>query len=224
MRFLASAAALCVLFSSATGGIAAQSVDTDMPIEAGLEDPEEPIEEEPIATPQVIYVLVTATPEIAATSTPTRALYTTRSGPRTEENLRAELAAAGYGGPWDIHAVLAAYDRATAPAPTPFPRRPTLTPLPAPDYSGACFQLVSSLSLQATSRLGPSAAGAFSPASLTSLCVENAHWDGSAGVQCTQFAVQQLIDFIAIAVQYRLLVPVTPPSIGSLYAGCMGRG
>jgi hypothetical protein len=47
--------------------------------------------------------------------------YNTRKGPKTAEQIRQELAAAGYPGPWDTTALLAAYDRATAPTPTPTP-------------------------------------------------------------------------------------------------------
>lgn len=41
--------------------------------------------------------------------------YMTRGGPKTEDQLRAELQAAGYPGPWDINSMLAAYERAGAP-------------------------------------------------------------------------------------------------------------
>ncbi len=47
--------------------------------------------------------------------------YNTRKGTRTAEQIHQELSAAGYPGPWDIAAMLAAYDRATAPTPTPTP-------------------------------------------------------------------------------------------------------
>ncbi len=41
--------------------------------------------------------------------------YMTRGGPKTEEQLRSELQAAGYPGPWDVDSMLAAYERAGAP-------------------------------------------------------------------------------------------------------------
>src|SRR5688500_6034528 len=39
-------------------------------------------------------------------------IFETRNGPRTLEELRSELGAAGYGGPWDTAEMLAAYARA----------------------------------------------------------------------------------------------------------------
>jgi hypothetical protein len=41
--------------------------------------------------------------------------FMTRGGPKTESQLRTELQAAGYPGPWDINSMLAAYERAGAP-------------------------------------------------------------------------------------------------------------
>jgi hypothetical protein len=96
-----------------------------MPSDVVLEEQQELIEVQPTATPQVIYVVVTATPVATATLAPVAVLYPTRKGPRAEEDLRAELSGAGYGGPWDVTAMLAAYDRATVPTPTP-----TATPNP----------------------------------------------------------------------------------------------
>jgi hypothetical protein len=51
----------------------------------------------------------------------------------------------------------------------------------------------------------------------------NAARDGLAAVQCSQFAFQQELELLALVVRYRLTAPVTPPSMESLYAGCMGR-
>jgi hypothetical protein len=43
--------------------------------------------------------------------------YQTSNGPRTAAQLHDELAIAGYGGPWDVDAMLAAYSRAAPPPP-----------------------------------------------------------------------------------------------------------
>jgi hypothetical protein len=48
-------------------------------------------------------------------------IYQTRNGPRTAAQLRDELAAAGYGGPWDADSVMAAYTRASPPMVDPYP-------------------------------------------------------------------------------------------------------
>jgi hypothetical protein len=47
----------------------------------------------------------------AATSAPQT--YSTPNGPRTESQIRSELAAAGYSGPWDLASMFAAYEKAT---------------------------------------------------------------------------------------------------------------
>lgn len=211
-----------MLSSSASGVASAQSGDTGTASDQAPEMVESP--PPPTATPQVVYVVVTATPVPTQIPALVTVLFQTRKGTRTEDDLRRELQAAGYAGPWDADAMLAAYDRATAPTATPIPQPATITPTPVPDYSGACFQMASSLSLQATSRIGPLALEGFNPNGLANVCLSYARQDGLAGVQCTQFAIQQEIDFVAIAVQYRLRTYVAAPSIGSLYNGCMGRG
>jgi hypothetical protein len=50
--------------------------------------------------------------------------YPTRNGPKTESELQAELADAGYPGPWDLASELNAYDRA-APSTTTSPTAPS---------------------------------------------------------------------------------------------------
>jgi hypothetical protein len=57
------------------------------------------------------------------------ASYPTRNGPKTIEQLQNELIEARYGRPWDVNAMLNAYDRATAPTAKP---QPTATPIPQP--------------------------------------------------------------------------------------------
>src|ERR1051325_7238110 len=58
--------------------------------------------------------------------------YQTRNGPRTVTQLLNELDAAGYSGPWELDAMLAAFDRAAAPTPTARPSpQPTATPTTA---------------------------------------------------------------------------------------------
>jgi hypothetical protein len=224
MRLLFSMLVLCVALTPNVVSVAAQSEDSEIVDGVGsTDDAQDQPQQQPTPTPQVIYVVVTATPVSTVLPVAPPVLYPTRKGPRSEDELRSELASAGYGGPWDTAALIAAYERTTAPTPTPVPLPPTPRPTPAPDYSGPCFQISSSLSLQAASRIGPLAAAAFNPATLVNVCLEYARQDGMAGVQCTQFALQQEMDFIAIAVQYRLQTYVAPPSINSLYRGCMGR-
>jgi hypothetical protein len=66
------------------------------------------------------------------TPTPT-STYQTRNGPKTADQLRGELAAAGYSGPWDAPSMLAAYAGAAA-APTATPVL-SATPAPQPGVS-----------------------------------------------------------------------------------------
>jgi hypothetical protein len=66
----------------------------------------------------LILVGLPAVPVLAAPVPPTLALtdpsYQTSNGARTAGQLRDELGIAGYGGPWDVESMLAAYARATA--------------------------------------------------------------------------------------------------------------
>jgi hypothetical protein len=145
--------------------------------------------------------------------------YQTRKGSKTAVQLADELGAAGYAGPWEINAMLAAYDRASAPTPTPVP----LTPRPvAPNYSGPCFQVGSTLSLDAINKIGL-IGSTLSPQVIYDACLAHARQDGAQGVTCVQFAVRPEIDFVALAAAARLMTAVTAPSIDSFYAGCMGR-
>jgi hypothetical protein len=49
---------------------------------------------------------------VAAQALPPEPTHQTRNGPRTDSQLRIELEAAGYSGPWDADSMLAAYGRA----------------------------------------------------------------------------------------------------------------
>jgi hypothetical protein len=69
----------------------------------------------------VVGVMVLlSTPLVAAQADPDPT-YATRDGPRTALQLQADLAAAGYGGPWDAASMVAAYDRAGLAAIDPYP-------------------------------------------------------------------------------------------------------
>jgi hypothetical protein len=68
-------------------------------------------------------IVVTPTSKVPAPTPPSlvspppspEPTYQTRKGARTAGQLHDELMAAGYGGPWDVQSMLAAYQRATAP-------------------------------------------------------------------------------------------------------------
>jgi hypothetical protein len=75
-------------------------------------------------------VLRTPVPTAIATARP---IYETRTGPKTEDVLRAELSLVGYDGPWDVASMLAAYERAgAAPQATAPTNPPTSPPIPSP--------------------------------------------------------------------------------------------
>jgi len=66
-------------------------------------------------------IVPSTAPVVTAAPTPNPAppaTYSTANGLKTESQLRDELSAAGYGGPWDTSSLLTAYQRATA---TPLP-------------------------------------------------------------------------------------------------------
>lgn len=79
------------------------------------------------AEPEVVVVVGTATPTATATLNPTPVVVTTRSGPKTADQLELELRAAGYPGPCDVDSMLAAFNRAYV-APTPPPHYPPSAP------------------------------------------------------------------------------------------------
>src|SRR5579859_2895460 len=166
----------------------------------------------------------TATPP-APTVTPTVS-YPTRKGPRTAEQLIGELTRAGYGGPWDVTALLAAYDQATSPTPTPVPTQvpvPTQTAIPArvldPGLASRCvsFSFALAVSMNQYVTPGSDAAGRAVPGMIAG-CQQSALADGVAGEQCYEYALRQ-------AFQINLMTSggVSLGSIDSIYRGCLGR-
>ena len=156
----------------------------------------------------VVGCLLTAGPALAQSAPPTVAVYQTRNGPKTADQLAVELQAAGYPGPWDVQSMLAAYGRASASS-------------PAPDFSAACAQQASTLNEEALIVLGPLFALAFNAADLQSFCMASASRDGARGVACSQSALQQELSLTAAAVAAGA---TKVPNPQDLYAACISDG
>ncbi len=166
--------------------------------------------------------MVTATPTPTLEPTAVAIIYATRNGPRTEQDLRRELGTAGYQGPWDVDALRAAYDRATAPTPTLVPTAiPTLTPVPFmldPVLASRCYQFaVERLSAMAT-YLPPTSNFEGILRFYESGCRGAATESGGLGEQCYEFAVRQRWQFNLNTAGGAAL-----SLIDSLYRGCLGR-
>lgn len=153
-----------------------------------------------VVAPAPIIAPPLATPQATPTLPP---VYSTVNGPRTEPQLRDELAQAGYAGPWDIASLLAAYGRATAPTPPPT-RVPTSTPTsapaptPPPRLDPALIASCTSFALSTAADLndfvepGSDAAGRAAIA-MRNECLRAAQTDGAAGAYCYQRAMLQWI-------------------------------
>ena len=138
--------------------------------------------------------------------------YPTRNGDRTADQLRLELTAAGYPGPWDVDSMLAAYARAAAP--------PTPVPLPAPRLdpllASRCFQFAADLTAVMAPRLTPNQAANLLP-SLDGVCRQDAVVDGSVGEQCFEWTMTRAF---ALSLEG---AAATQSATDALYRMCMSR-
>jgi len=114
-------------------------------------------------------------------------------GPRTAAELTTELSRAGYGGPWDVTAMLAAFDRATVPTPTPIP---TSTPVPTlarpsldPALATRCFQFAFNFLAATATYASQGADFAGMQQALENGCRQAATDRGGIGESCYEFAV-----------------------------------
>jgi hypothetical protein len=216
--------ALCTVLVFSARGVAAQSTDEDASPDAAQVAGEGPPDgSQPTATPLVVYIMVTATPVPTIEATPTPVIYATRKGPRSEDDLRAELTSAGYIGPWDTSAMLAAYDRATAPTSTPVPTW-TSVPVPTqrtldPALVSRCYQFSVSLALSMNQYVaaGSDAAGR-AAVGMDELCRQSALNDGVAGEQCLEFAMRQFFQ-----VNLNTAGGAQISLVDTLYRGCLGQ-
>jgi hypothetical protein len=220
--------------------VAAQTPDTDTPVtdtpivdepvfDQPLADQELPVDQDSpdaTSTPAVIYAVVTATPTPTVAPTNTPATYTTRNGPKSEQDLRTELARAGYQGPWDLGALLTAYDRATAPTATPVPTR-TPTPVPAPvratldpALASRCFQFAfdTTAAVARTAVPGHGAELAQGMVAIQNGCQQAATEHGSFGESCYEFAISRSFQ---AAIQ-GAAAGVSPSLVDTLYRNCLG--
>jgi hypothetical protein len=162
----------------------------------------------PVAAPPPTPAPVAAPP----TAEPT---YATRNGPKTATQLHDELSRAGYGGPWDPDAMLAAYNAAgrppasgPAPAPPP-PAPPSAAPAPQPthDFGADCQSFASTL----PGRVGNKV---LLLSNIVLSCTELANHDGALGLQCFENVLQkELADSIIYS----------GPDFASRYEDCLAK-
>jgi hypothetical protein len=160
--------------------------------------------------PAVAAPAATATP--APTPEPT---YATRNGPKTAAQLHDELAQAGYAGPWDVNAMLAAYNAAgsqppaaSSPASPPPPAAVApAAPQPKHDYSADCEAYANTL----PGRIGNKV---LLLSNIVLNCTSLANHDGAAGLQCYEQVLQKEM---ADAIIY------TGPDFLSRYDDCLAK-
>jgi hypothetical protein len=122
--------------------------------------------------------------------------FSTRNGSKTEQQLRDELAAAGYGGPWDVSSMLAAYGAANAPVPTPVVLVAGVTAAaPAkPDFNAACEASANSLPSKIGNRV-------VLRSNMVLNCLIFAEHYGQQGVDChAQVVAKEATDLIIYSV------------------------
>jgi len=200
---------------------------TDTPVVDGQSDQTLVDQDLPDATstPPVVYVVVTATPTSTAAPTNTPTTYTTRNGLKSEQDLRTELAQSGYQGPWDLGALLTAYDRATAPTSTPIPTRtpiPVPTPVRAtidPVLASRCFQFAFD-TMAAVARTAAPGHGAELTQGMVAIqngCQQAATQYGGFGENCYEFAISR---WLQATIQAGGAVSAT--LVDTLYRSCLG--
>jgi hypothetical protein len=159
---------------------------------------------------QVQVAAVSSSPTTAppAAAPPEVQTYQTQNGPRTAAQLHDELAAAGYGGPWDVGSMLAAYNRVSS-----APQAASSSPPPIPpaamrhDFSAECQAFVGSL----PGKIGNKIVLA---SNMMLNCTFYANRDGTAGLACWESVTQrELTDSIIYSVS----------ELDSRYHDCLGR-
>jgi hypothetical protein len=138
-------------------------------------------------------------------------VFETHNGPRTASQLRDELARTGYGGPWDVSSMLAAYGRATSPSPQPAQQPTASAPTPVPtatrDFGRECESFANTLPGKIGNKILLSS-------NIVLNCTFYANRDGVAGLACYQNVLnRELTDAIIY----------TPADFNSRYTDCLSR-